>query len=131
MALTRLAAVRRLNGATVVEARALIEGNGRATIPRADGSEYQRVGIVPSSEVLDGFTQIVEDYAPGAPAGLREEATLRTLAWWGQQSQTNLSSQSTGDHRLNYMLNRMSPFRHSGAMALLSPFKRRRAGRVG
>ena len=75
---------------------------------------------------------IVEKYSPHGPQAVRDEALILVAAWMG--SQTSGISPGLEIKVGNVTMNRrryrgeISALRHSGAMALLSPWKIRRAG---
>ena len=74
---------------------------------------------------------LVERYAPDAPSEIKNEAVVRAAGWLAQQPAASVRSESVGDIRTSYMPTHLSALRHSGAMALLSPWKIRRAGAIG
>ena len=74
---------------------------------------------------------LVEQYAPNAPEAVQNEATIRTAAFLKDTKPTTLQSLRVGNIDLSFNTNQKSALRHSGAMALLSPFKQRRAGVIG
>ena len=70
---------------------------------------------------------LIERYAPAAPAGVQNEACCRMVAWLIQRPAAAVRSESGADSA-EYAAGHLSALRHSGAMALLSPFKVRRGG---
>ena len=66
--------------------------------------------------------ELVKQYAPNAPGCVRDEAIIRTVGYlvdrWASRDSVDGQSQAPGQ---------ISALRHSGAMALLSPWKVRRA----
>ena len=116
-----------LKAATVLLRAAIGEGKNETTGP---GFAYdtidaavQRLGATVAAHV--------EKFAADAPPPIKDEAVIRGAAWLFD---TKGAVRIDGVASLN-----MSPaptssgpwFRHSGAMALLSPFKERRAGAIG
>ena len=73
---------------------------------------------------------LVERYAPDAPIAIKNEAVVRAAGWLAQQPAASVRSESVGDIRTSYMPTHSGALRHSGAMALLSPWKIRRAGAI-
>ena len=71
---------------------------------------------------------LVEHYAPAAPQQVRDEAMLRCTGYLMQQPSAAIRRTQVGPIESEFMPSRQSALRHSGAMALLSPFRRRRAG---
>ena len=81
-----------------------------------------------AERILPVAKALVERYAPGAPDEMQNEAVIRTAGWLCEQPGAAIRSESTGDIETAYAPSMMSALRHSGAMALLSPWKIRRAG---
>ena len=73
---------------------------------------------------------LVERYAPGAPGEIKNEAVVRTAGWLAEQPHAAIRSEETGEISTSYNPASLSALRHSGAMALLSPWKIRRAGAI-
>ena len=73
---------------------------------------------------------LVERYAPDAPSEIKNEATIRCAGWLAQHPAASVRSESVGDIRTSFAPTHLSALRHSGAMALLSPWKVRRAGAI-
>ena len=93
-----------------------------AALGIADEGTLERLGAAAAA--------LVERYAPGAPGAIKNEATIRCAGWLAQQPAASVRSESVGDIRTSYMPAHLSALRHSGAMALLSPWKIRRAGAI-
>ena len=74
---------------------------------------------------------LVERYAPDAPQPIKNEAAIRCAGWLVQQPAAAVRSESVGDIRTSYAPTHTGALRHSGAMALLSPWAVRRAGAIG
>lgn len=73
----------------------------------------------------------VEHYAPGAPDSVRQEAFYRFLAYLLQAPKSSIRQLTAGSISMTFESNHAAMFRHSGAAALLSPWKVRRAGAIG
>ena len=86
----------------------------------ADAALVQRLGATASA--------LVERFAPGAPAPIRCEATIRTAGWLHEAPSSGARMESVGDISTSWSANTTGALRSSGAMALLSPWKVRRAG---
>ena len=71
---------------------------------------------------------LVQQYASGAPAVLKSEAVIRASGWL-HGNKPGLRKVGVSNIDIEYS-GGQSALRHSGAMALLSPFKVRRAGAV-
>lgn len=74
---------------------------------------------------------LVDGYAPQAPEDISNEAARRVAGFLRDMAPSYLSKVDAGQLTLEYFSGVRSPLRHSGAMAILSPFKRRRAGAIG
>ena len=70
---------------------------------------------------------LIEKYAPGAPQDVKDEATIRTSSYLFFQPAASISSDSAGPFAVRYNTASLSPLRASGSMALLTPWKVRRA----
>ena len=90
-----------------------------------DGAPVARLGPVAAA--------LVEEYASGAPPEIKSESVVRCCGWLYQ------ATPGLADSKLSAgpvdIVRTFSPgysaLRHSGSMALLSPWKIRRAGRIG
>ena len=74
---------------------------------------------------------LVENYAAGAPSPVKNEAVIRTGGYLAEQPGAAVRSESTGDVSTSFAATHVSALRHSGAMALLTGWKVRRAGLIG
>ena len=83
-----------------------------------------------ATRLLAVSTSLVERYAPTAPAAIQNEAAIRCCGWLNEQPHAAVRSESVGDISTDYSPNMQSALRHSGGMALLSPWKVRRAGAI-
>lgn len=88
-----------------------------------DDATAQRLGSVAA--------ELVEREAPGAPQAIKNEATIRAAGWMHEQPAAAVRSETVGDISTSYAATHTSALRHSGATALLSPWKVRRAGAIG
>ena len=88
-----------------------------------DDATAQRLGTVAA--------ELVERYASGAPKVVKDEAVIRCSGWMREQPAAAIRSEGVGDISTSYAATHVSGLRHSGAMALLSPWKQRRAGAIG
>ena len=69
-------------------------------------------------------------YAPNAPESVLNEAVARIVGYLGETPSPPLASLESAEVKMSYATGQLSAFRHSGAMALLSPWKIRNAGVV-
>ena len=73
---------------------------------------------------------LIERYGANAPEAIENEAALRISGYLFAQPKASIRSESVGTLEAEYAPSRQGALRHSGGMALLSPWKVRRAGRV-
>lgn len=83
-----------------------------------------------ADRLLPVAVALVEQYAPGAPESIQNEAAIRAMGWLAEHPSAALRSETTGDIRTSYDPGMTSAGLHSGAWALLSPYKVRRAGAI-
>ena len=81
-----------------------------------------------AARLLSVVSALVERYAPDAPVAVQNEAGIRAGGWLAEQPAAAIRSESTGDISTAYATALPSALRASGGMALLSPWKARRAG---
>ena len=90
------------------------------------GADATRAGYV-----LAAVWPRVDQYAPDAPTEVQREAIIRFAGWLVQAPAGGVRSESTGDISTTFSPSMLSGFRASGAAALLSPWRARRAGAIG
>ena len=78
---------------------------------------------------LETAKALVERYAPAAPEAVANEAALRVIGYLFDRS-AGLVERSSDGLTVASAPGQISALRHSGAMALLSPWKVRRGGVV-
>ena len=83
-----------------------------------------------ATRLLEVCTELVNKYASEAPDAVANEAVIRTAGWLLEQPPGVMSQSVGGGFDIQYR-GGTSPLRNSGAMALLSPFKKRRARAIG
>ena len=76
-------------------------------------------------------TAMVEDYAPEAPEALQNEAVIRFCGYLAQADFGTVREETLGPHSVGWITNHAAAFRNSGAAALLTRYRVRRAGRIG
>ena len=81
-----------------------------------------------ATRLLAVATATVTDYAPDAPGPILNEAVIRFAGYLGQSDYGTVRDESLGPMSVSYVTNHAAMFRNSGAAALLTRFKRRRAG---
>ena len=73
--------------------------------------------------------ELIQRYAPGAPQASKDEALVRYAGYLAQTRQHGLTKISAGSVDLEFTeRSHAAAFQHSGAKALLSPWRVRRAG---
>ena len=88
----------------------------------ADQDRAERILAVATAEVLA--------YAPHAPDAVANEAVIRLGGYLAQSDYGTIRSESLGPKSMSYQMNHAMMFRNSGAQALLTRWKIRRAGLV-
>lgn len=83
-----------------------------------------------AARLLPVASALVLRYAPGAPDSMHDEGVIRTTGWLQEHPHGAIRSESQGDISTSYATASVSALRHSGAMALLSPWKQRRGGAI-
>ena len=83
-----------------------------------------------AERLLKVATELCERYAPGVPEVIANEAVIRCVGWLADTPAPSLQSEQYGDLGATWAPGQISALRHSGAMALLSPWKQRRAGAI-
>lgn len=85
-----------------------------------------------ATRLLPVGTALVQQYAPNAPEAVQNEATIRVCGFLAQTPASTLRRIDAGSISIVYQAGgEQAALRRSGAMALLSPFKKRRAGKIG
>ena len=74
---------------------------------------------------------MVEQYAPGAPQPLKNEAIIRYTGYLSQAGFGAIATEDIGPLKIEHVTNHAAAFRNSGAAALLSRWRVRRAGSIG
>ena len=80
-----------------------------------------------AGRLLAVTTALVVRYAPDAPDAVHNEAVIRAAGWLSERPYAT-SGETIGQLSDTFAPGQHSALRHSGAMALLSPYKVRRAG---
>ena len=78
-------------------------------------------------DMLSTCSALVERYAPSAPDAIKRQAVLRTAGYLNEHTWSAMSQTGDGGKLVSFATGPLSALRHSGGMALLSAFKRRRA----
>ena len=80
--------------------------------------------------LLPVVAALVDRYAPGAPDAISNEAAVRCAGWLAEQPGASVRGETMGDISTSWAPTMHSALRHSGAMALLTAWKVRRAGAI-
>ena len=83
-----------------------------------------------ATRVLPVASQLVVDYAPDAPTAVLNEAVIRFAGYLLASDYGTVRDESIGPMSVTYQMNHAPAFRNSGAAALLTRYKRRRAGAI-
>ena len=83
-----------------------------------------------AGELLAVAVNEVEAYAPLAPGPNKREAVIRFSANMLNASNEGRTSETFGPKTIDFTTNHAPMFRNSGAAALLTRYKRRRAGAI-
>ena len=73
---------------------------------------------------------IVLRYAAEAPTALLNEAVIRLAGYLVQSDYGTIRDETIGPKSVSYQMNHAMMFRNSGAAALLTRWKKRRAGAI-
>ena len=83
------------------------------------------------NRLLPVATELVNRYSgPATPDSISNEAVVRTVSYLISAPPDTIQSRTVGPLATTYTPSMISALRHSGSMALLSPWKVRRAGIV-
>ena len=100
------------------------------TITAAELAEAVGVDSKTATRLLAVAAALVGRYAPDAPDAVANEAAIRTAGWLAEQPAAAIRAETEADISTSYAPSMQSALRHSGAMALCSPWKIRRAGAI-
>ena len=74
---------------------------------------------------------VVEDYAPGAPQPVKNEAVIRFAGYLGGSDFGAIRKETVGPMDYEHVVNHAPAFRNCGAAMLLTRWRVRRAGAIG
>ena len=74
---------------------------------------------------------MVEQYAPGAPDALQNEAAVCFAGYLAQSDFGSIMKETVGPSSFDFVTNHAGAFRNCGAAMLLSRWRVRRAGAIG
>ena len=101
------------------------------SLTASDFETSLKVDTATASRLYGVAVELVQQYAPLAPVAVMDESVTRIFGYLNDMPKAALRRESAGDFAISYTQGALDPLRHSGAMAILSPFKRRRAGAIG
>ena len=81
-----------------------------------------------AERILAVVSATVTEYAPHAPTVLLNEAAIRLGGYLAQSDYGTVREESVGQLQSSYQMNHAMAFRNSGAQALITRYKQRRAG---
>ena len=81
-----------------------------------------------AERILAVVSATVTEYAPAAPSALLNEAVIRLGGYLAQSDYGTVREESIGNLQRSYQMNHAMAFRNSGAQALITRYKQRRAG---
>ena len=84
-----------------------------------------------ATRLLGVATAVVEEYAPATPEALQNEAAIRFAGYLAESRFGAVSTRTVGPLTAEHVTNHAAAFRNSGAAALLTRYKVRRAGAIG
>ena len=97
-------------------------------------SEASALADLDAARLLPVVSEMVDRFAPAAPAEIANEAAIRTAGYLAQQPADARQSESYNilgvQFETSHATGAVSSLRASGAMALLTPYKVRRAGKI-
>ena len=100
------------------------------TLTAAQLAEAVGVSLTTATRLLAVAVELANRYAADAPDAISNEAAIRTAGWLTEQPAAAVRAETEADISTSYAPSMQSALRHSGAMALLSPWKIRRAGAI-
>ena len=97
-------------------------------------SEASALADLDAARLLPVVTEMVNRFAPAAPDAISNEAAIRAAGYLAQQPADARQSESYNilgvQFETSHATGAVSPLRASGAMALLTSYKVRRAGKI-
>ena len=100
------------------------------TLTAAQLAEAVGLDSATAARLLAVASALVTRFAPDAPDAIANEGAIRTAGWLAEQPAAAIRAETEADISTSYAPSMQSALRHSGAMALLSPWKIRRAGAI-
>lgn len=107
------------------------DDSGRVTITAAELATATGATDDVAERLLGVAARACTDFAPDAPTELLDEAVVRFAGYLAQSDFGGVRTESLGEKSVEYQMNHAAMFRNSGAAALLTRHKVRRAGSIG
>ena len=104
---------------------------GRVTITAAALAEEWSCTPERAGRVRSAAARAVLDYAPAAPTEMLNEAVVRFGGYLVGSDYGGVRQEVVGPRSVEYVVNHAAAFRNSGAAALLTRYRVRRAGSIG
>ena len=98
------------------------------TITQVAMAEALGVDAPLAGRLLAVAAALVDRFGPAAPEAIANEAAIRVAGWLAESPSSGVRRESIADISTTFSPAATGALRHSGAMALLSPWKVRRAG---
>ena len=105
-------------------------GQGQVTIGLSELGEAIGAPETMARRVLAVASAIVTEYAPQAPNAVLNEAVIRLGGYLAQSDYGGIRQEKLGPREVEYTVNHAPLLRLSGALALLTRYKHRRAGAI-
>ena len=106
-------------------------GGPKTTVTAQQLADETGAEITRALRVLAVAAQVVNDYAPSAPVLLQNKAVIRFGGYLLASGYGEVRSKSIGPLTVEHVVNHAAAFRNSGAAALVTRHKVRRAGAIG
>lgn len=100
------------------------------TLTAAELAEETSASVDRATRVLAVATEFVSRFAPEAPEALQNEAAIRFGGYLLASDFGAIRKESIGPRDVEYVTNHAAMFRNSGAAALLTRYRIRRAGSI-
>ena len=101
------------------------------TITAAELASASGLDTATATRLLPVATQLVTDYAAGAPDVLANEAAIRFVGYMARSGGGVITSKNVGPVSVTFQSSDAAMFRNCGAAALLTRYRIRRAGAIG
>ena len=108
------------------------KASGPSTLTAAELASFLGIEAPRAATLLEVARLRVDTYAPAAPAAMANEAVRRFAGYLNEADSFGaISQEDIGPLQISRTTNHANAFRNSGAAALLSRWRVRRAGAIG